>query len=80
VSTKSDNNAYPLNWLRWLVVIAIVVGGIVANSIYGDLPLLYRVLGMLVLAALALFVAANTEQGSAVWTVVKESQTHAPRN
>lgn len=75
MSVKSNNNAYPLNWLRWLVVIAIVAGGIVANSIYGDVPLIYRVLAMLVLAAVALFVAVNTEQGSAVWDVVKESQT-----
>ena len=76
MSAKSNDNAsYPLNWLRWIVVILIVGGGIVANSVYGDLPLIYRVLGLLVLAGLALFVAVNTEQGSAVWDVVKESQT-----
>lgn len=75
MSVKSSDNAYPLNWLRWLVVIAIVAGGIVANSIYGDLPLIYRVLGMLVLAAAALFVAVSTQQGAAVWDVIKESQT-----
>lgn len=75
MSTKVENVNYPLGWLRWLVVVALVVGGIVANSLYGDYPLLYRVVGLVAMAAVALWVAINTEQGSAVWAIVKESQT-----
>ncbi len=78
MSTKTDSNdTYPLNWLRWLVVVALVAGGIVANSVYGDYPLLYRVVGLIVLAAIALWVAVNTEQGSSIWAIVKASQTEA---
>lgn len=75
MSAKIDSNHYPLNGLRWLVVIALVVGAIVANSVYSDVPLLYRVVALLVLAAAALWLAVNTLQGSAVWSVIKESQT-----
>ncbi|MGH1441741.1 MAG: preprotein translocase subunit SecE [Cellvibrionaceae bacterium] len=73
---KSDSqDSYPLNWLRWLVVIALVAGGIFANSFYGDSPLLYRVVGLVALAALALFVLVNTRQGASVWEIIKESRT-----
>jgi preprotein translocase subunit SecE len=75
VSAKTSSKAYPLSWLRWLVVVALVVAGIVGNSILGDFPLLYRVVALLVLAAVALWVAVNTEQGASVWVILKESQT-----
>ena len=75
MNAKAETNNYPLNWLRWLIVVAIVAAGVVANSIYGDYPLLYRVVGLLVLAAIALFIAVNTEQGSSIWAVIKEAQT-----
>ena len=75
MNTKAENIEYPLNWLRWLVVLVLVGGGIAANSIYSDYPLLYRVVALLVLAVVALWVAVSTEQGSAVWAILKESQT-----
>lgn len=75
-TAKSDSqDNYPLNWLRWLVVIALVAGGIFANSFYGDFPLLYRVVGLLVLAAAALFLVVNTRQGASIWKIIKESRT-----
>lgn len=75
MSAKTDENAYPLNWLRWLVIVALVVAGVVGNSIYSDFPLLYRVVGLVVLAGVALWLAVYTEQGSKVWAILKESQT-----
>jgi len=73
---KADSqDSYPLNWLRWLVVIALVAGGIFVNSFYGDFPLLYRVVGLVALAALALFILVNTKQGASVWEIIKESRT-----
>lgn len=49
MSAKTESNEYPLNWLRWLVVILLVAGGIVANSVYGDYSILYRVVGLVAL-------------------------------
>jgi preprotein translocase subunit SecE len=77
VSEKAGANDknYPFGWLRWLVVAALVAGGIIFNSVYSDLPILYRVVALIIIAAFALWVAVNTAQGSSVWEVIKSSQT-----
>ena len=73
-ASASDQN-YPYDWLRWLIVAILTVGGIVLNSVYADEPVLYRVLALVVVAAVVLWVAIHTERGSAVWEVIKSSQT-----
>lgn len=75
VNAKVESNDYPLNWLRWLVVVALVAVGVVGNSYYSELALLYRVVALLVLGAVALWVAVNTAQGAVLWNLAKESQT-----
>ncbi len=77
MSEKANTNDknYPYGWLRWLVVAVLTVGGIVLNSVYGDEPVLYRVVGLVVVAAIALWIAIHTERGSSVWEVIKSSQT-----
>jgi preprotein translocase subunit SecE len=72
--SANDKN-YPYGWLRWLAVVALVAGGVVLNSVYGDLPILYRVVALVIIAAVALWIAVNTAQGSSIWEVVKSSQT-----
>jgi preprotein translocase subunit SecE len=64
----------PLDRLKWLVVAVIVGGGIFGNWYYGTEPLLFRVVALLVLAAIALFVAGQTQRGSSIWTLMKESR------
>jgi preprotein translocase subunit SecE len=66
--------ASPLDRLKWLVVVAIVAGGIFGNWYYGTEPLLFRVLGLVALAALAVFVAGQTERGRSIWTLMKEAR------
>ncbi len=75
MNAKVESNDYPLNWLRWLVVVALVAVGVVGNSYYSDVALLYRVVALLALGLVALWVAVNTAQGSVLWNVAKESQT-----
>ena len=75
MNAKVEVNEYPLNWLRWLIVVVLVAVGVVGNSYYDDLGLLYRVVALLALGLLTLWVAVNTAQGSAIWGTVKESQT-----
>ena len=79
MNTKASTEGYPLNWLRWLVVIVLVVAGVVGNSVYGDIDLLYRVLALISLALAAFWLAINTEQGASVWAIVKESWTEVRR-
>ena len=73
MNAKVETNDYPLSWLRWLVVVALVAVGVVGNSYYSEVGLLYRFAALLALGLLALFVAIKTTQGSAIWATVKES-------
>ncbi len=75
MNAKVEPKTYPLNWLRWLVVVALIAVGVVGNSYYSEAPLLYRVVALLALGLVTLWVAINTAQGSVLWETVKESQT-----
>ncbi len=61
--------------LKWLVVFALLGAAIVGNSYYADQSLLYRVLGILALSAVAGLVALQTAKGAAFWALVKGSRT-----
>jgi len=74
-TAKVEEVEFRLDGLKWLVVFALVLGGAVANSYYAsDLALLYRVLAMLALGALAAFVAVNTAKGDSFWALLKAAQ------
>ncbi len=80
MSTSTDtSSASPIDWLKWLLVTAIVGGGIFANWYYQDESLLYRVIGLVVLAAVALAIAVQTQKGGAAWTLIKEARSEARR-
>ena len=64
-----------LDSAKWVVVLAVVAGGIYGNSYYGDQPILYRVLALLVLALVAGWIASLTQKGSDFLTLVKGSRT-----
>ena len=57
-----------------MVVVALVGGGIFANWYFQTQPLLYRVMGLIVLAALAAAIAVQTEKGRSAWTLMKEAR------
>jgi len=61
--------------LVWLLVVVLVAGGIAANHIYSEQPLLYRVLALLGLSLVALGLVALTPQGQALWHLLKEART-----
>ena len=64
----------PLDWLKWLVVLALLGGGVFGNWYYQDQSLLYRVVGLVVLAGMAVAMAVQTEKGRAAWTLMKEAR------
>ena len=49
--------------IKWIFVLALVAAGVVGNSIYSDQSLFYRTLALVALAAVALFVALQTDKG-----------------
>ena len=60
---------------KWLVVSLLVATAVVGNSYYSDLSLLYRVVGILAVAAVAGLVALQTAKGAAFWALVKGART-----
>jgi preprotein translocase subunit SecE len=71
---ESQNNS--LDSLKWLLVVVLVVAGIAGNIYYtGQLLLIYRVLGLVVIAVVAAVIAVQTAQGAAFWKLAKEART-----
>ena len=70
----SEAAAGRLDSLKWVVVLALVGGGVYGNSYFGDQPILYRVLALLILALIAGWVASLTQKGSDFFTLVKGSR------
>jgi preprotein translocase subunit SecE len=64
----------PMNAVWWVITIALVGLGVAGNMYYGDQSLLYRVLGLIVLGALAIFFALKTIQGAAFASLLKEAR------
>lgn len=60
--------------LKWLVVAALIVVGVVGNQFYAAEPIIYRVLALLVIAAVAAYVALQTAKGQAFFGLVKEAR------
>jgi len=69
---ESVNNK--LDWGKWLIVAAIVAGGVYANSYFAAESLLLRTIGVLVLAGVAAWIAAQTVKGKAFVTLCLEAR------
>ena len=79
MTTNAENKAGSLDWLKWLIVVSLLSGGIFGNWYYQDEMLLVRVIGLLAIAAAAMLVALQTERGRAIWALLKESRTEVRR-
>jgi preprotein translocase subunit SecE len=79
LNTSVENKAGTLDWLKWLVVAALLAGGVFANWYYQDEMLLLRVAGLLATAAVAILLALQTERGKAIWSLLKEARTEVRR-
>ena len=78
MSTNTETSS-SLDWLKWLVVAALLGGGVYGNWYYQDESLLIRVVGLLIGAAIAAFIAAQTERGGNVWSLLKEARSEIRR-
>jgi preprotein translocase subunit SecE len=74
LSTSTETTGQALDWLKWLLVIGLLGGGVFGNWYYQDQSLLYRVVALLVLGAGAFAVAIQTERGRSAWTLIKEAR------
>ena len=79
MNTNVENKAGSLDWLKWLIVVGLLAGGVFANWYYQDEMLLLRVAGLLGIAGVAVLLALQTERGRAIWSLLKEARTEVRR-
>ena len=75
MSIKAEAKESRFDALKWLVVVVLVVVGVVANHYFAAQSILYRVMGLLVLAAIAAFIALQTVKGQAFFGLLKDART-----
>ncbi|WP_339454439.1 preprotein translocase subunit SecE [Pseudomonas sp. EA_5y_Pfl2_R50] len=75
MTPKAEAQGSRFDLLKWLVVVALVVVGVVGNQYYSASPILYRVLALLVISAVAAFVGLQTAKGKSFFVLVKEART-----
>lgn len=76
-STESGQSV--LDWFKWLVVTAIVLGGVIGNWYFQDQSVLNRSLALIGLAVVAGFVGLQTERGRAIWSLMREARVEIRR-
>lgn len=74
MNVKDEAPSFRLDGLKWLVVIVLVAAGVVGNSYYSEISLLYRVLALVGVGFAAVVLAINTAKGFAFWSLVREAQ------
>ena len=70
-----ETTASRFDSIKWILVFILVAVAVVGNSYFSDQSLLYRVLGILALAAVAGLIALQTAKAAAFWALVKRSRT-----
>ena len=66
--------------IKWIVVTALVVGGIWANWYYSDeINVLLRALAMVAVTIFAGFIGLQTEKGKALWEMAREARSEIRR-
>ena len=76
MSEKAENSSNPLDMVKWLVVLGLLVGVIAGNHyLYEDVSVLYRALVAVAAVAIAGVIAATTVKGSAFLTFAKDART-----
>ncbi|APE07191.1 MULTISPECIES: preprotein translocase subunit SecE [Alteromonas] len=75
MSEKTENQSNGLDMFKWVVVFALLAGLVTANTVYGEISVLYRAITAVVVAVIAGFIAASTHKGSAFLSFAKESRT-----
>ncbi|WP_061237594.1 preprotein translocase subunit SecE [Ectopseudomonas composti] len=74
MNVKAEAKDSRFDLVKWLVVAALVVVGVVGNQYFSAEPVLYRVLGLVALGAAAAFVAFQTARGQAFAVLLKEAR------
>lgn len=74
MESKAQQSTSRFDVAKWLVVFVLIAVGVVGNQYFSAESVLYRVLGLVVLALVAAFVALQTERGRRFATLLKEAR------
>jgi preprotein translocase subunit SecE len=75
MSESAKTTEFKIDSLKWILVAAIVGAGVYGNSYFAAESMLYRVIGLLVLACVAGWIAAQTSKGSAFVSLCMDART-----
>ena len=73
MSSDSNIKKSPLDIIKWILAIAFLAAAVVGNYVYANEPLLYRVLGVVVLMLVGAGFALTSSQGKAFLQLLKEA-------
>ncbi|TVQ67571.1 MAG: preprotein translocase subunit SecE [Oceanospirillales bacterium] len=74
MNTKVQAEESKYDSIKWIAVVAIVATGVIGNSLFSGESLLYRVLALLVLAAVAGYIALQTAKGRTWFKLFKDAK------
>jgi preprotein translocase subunit SecE len=74
MNAKTEISTNKLDPLLWLVVVAIVLGGVYANTVYASITLIVRALAGVGIFAVAVAIAMQTASGKSAWNLLKEGR------
>ena len=67
------------NYIRWIAGLAVVSAAVYGNSYYFQEPLLYRVIGVIIISSIGLFILTTTQEGKEALKTVIDSRTEIRR-
>lgn len=75
MKAKAEAQPVRLDGFKWALVIALIAVAVTGNMYFSDAPLLYRVVGVVLLSAIAIVVFLQTLKGQKFMTLAKEART-----
>ena len=74
MSENTVNSSNPLDVVKWVITLALLVGIVAADYIYDDVSVLIRAVAAVVAVGIAGFIASTTVKGSAFITFAKDAR------
>ena|SRR5690554_4102702 len=75
MSEKVKSSEHRLDTLKWLVVAVLIGVGVYGNSYFAGESVLYRVIGLLIVTAVAGWIASRTSKGGAFVSLCLDART-----
>ena len=74
MNAKVESPGSRLDAVKWIAAIVLLAAGVVASTYYVAQPLVYHVVGWLILGFIVLSIVFQTEKGRNTWAFLKEAQ------